>query len=316
MPIPVIAHREGDVLLLPELVCLWGDRQAVLDRWSAQSTVIALVYDLIPITHPHLFDAELTRCFARAVDWAAGHCDGALCISRATADELSRWLGAREGAGQRLYPSALAVGRLGADFAPASASQAVRPVLSRFLDAPGSVYLAVGTIEPRKNLGCLLDAFDQIWDGESDARLLILGRRGWLSGPVIQRLRRHPRLGRSLLWMENASDAELHHAYGAARALVYASLVEGFGLPLVEAMRLGTPVLANDIPVFREIGADHCAYFDATRPETLVGLLTALERTGVFPGAGPAGFTWPDWKTCAWETLDAVVTLAIGSGRA
>jgi alpha-1,2-rhamnosyltransferase len=73
---------------------------------------------------------------------------------------------------------------------------------------------------------------------------------------------RHAEYGRRLFWLDNASDADLFHLYPRARALVFPSFVEGFGMPLVEALRHGARVIASDIPVFREIGRDDVAYFD------------------------------------------------------
>ncbi len=77
----------------------------------------------------------------------------------------------------------------------------------------------------------------------------------------VEQLQKHSQYGKSLFWLNDATDTELAFCYRNARALVYPSIIEGFGLPLVEALYYGCPVLASDIPVFHEIGGDHCTYF-------------------------------------------------------
>jgi glycosyltransferase involved in cell wall biosynthesis len=83
-----------------------------------------------------------------------------------------------------------------------------------------------------------------------------------------------------LVFHTGATDAAYAELLADATALVTASRAEGFGIPLVEAMRLGTPVVVSDIPIFREIGGDAALYFDPDDPESLVAALWALEREG------------------------------------
>ena len=109
----------------------------------------------------------------------------------------------------------------------------------------------------------ILLAFERLWSEGSDASLIFFGRGGWRSYDLLMRLRSHPMVGRHLFWFEDGSDADLAFAYRRASALIFASRCEGFGLPLVEAMRYGLPVLASDIPVFREVGGDYPDFFRA-----------------------------------------------------
>ncbi len=92
------------------------------------------------------------------------------------------------------------------------------------------------------------------------------------------------------------SDAELGYCYARARAVILHSLVEGFGLPLVEALHHGAPVFASDIPIFREIGNEHCVFFDATKPESLARVVVDYETDGrLSVRRSPKEFRWPDW---------------------
>ena len=97
------------------------------------------------------------------------------------------------------------------------------------------------------------------------------------------------------------SDTSLEHAYAHASALVFPSFVEGFGLPLVEAMQRGLPAMGSDIPVFREIGGEFMAYFDLQSPQSLAELVQTFERNGRFPAARDVS----DWQWIGWREASA-----------
>src|SRR5690606_41798773 len=129
--------------------------------------------------------------------------------------------------------------------------------------------LMVITIEPHKNHVYLLDAFDLLWAENTDAALCFVGKIGWKNEHLIERIRRHPQLGKRLFMWNDLNDRELEYCYLNPRSLLFPSHVEGFGLPLVEAMQRKLPVMASDIPVFREIGGDAMAYFELSDPDNL-----------------------------------------------
>jgi O-antigen biosynthesis alpha-1,2-rhamnosyltransferase len=160
-----------------------------------------------------------------------------------------------------------------------------------------STYLVVSTIEPRKNHSYLIDAFEQIWERGSNARLCIIGRVGWKCGALIERINGHPEFGSRLFMFNKVDDRNLEYAYTRARALIMPSFVEGFGLPIVEAMQRGVRAIASDIPVFREVGGEYVAYVDPHVPSTLAELVLALEASGQFPALG----TFKTWKWLTWK---------------
>ena len=136
----------------------------------------------------------------------------------------------------------------------------------------------VGSIEPRKNHAYVLDAFDLFWQQGGIASLVIVGRHGWKSDSLLERIAQHEQLGRQLFLLRDATDAELDHCYRNASALVIASIIEGFGLPIVEAFQRGLPVLCSDIPVFREIADGKATFFDLAHPDHLTGALEGFCR--------------------------------------
>jgi alpha-1,2-rhamnosyltransferase len=97
----------------------------------------------------------------------------------------------------------------------------------------------------------------------------MVGKRGWLVDAFCDRVLQHPEFRNRLFWLEDCNDADLHYLYAQAAALIQASLAEGFGLPLIEAANSGTPVIASDIQVFREIGDASFSYFNPLDAESL-----------------------------------------------
>lgn len=135
---------------------------------------------------------------------------------------------------------------------------AIDAVLPEAYALPNRPYLlAVGSIEPRKNLQRLAEAFGRSGLAD-DFDLLLVGRQAWGNVP------------RGVKFTGPVSDAQLSTIYSSAKALVAPSLYEGFGLPIAEAISLGVPVYCSDIPVFREVARDLGNYFIPTEIESIV----------------------------------------------
>ena len=115
-----------------------------------------------------------------------------------------------------------------------------------------------------------------------------MGARGWIGEPTLQRLSQLDAGPQPLRWLAGASDEQLLECYRTADLLLAPSRAEGFGLPIVEAQALGVPVLARDIPVFREVGGDQASYFtgDASLPDAISAALSSRTR-GAAVEAGP-----------------------------
>ena len=138
--------------------------------------------------------------------------------------------------------------------------------------ASGRYMLIVATIEPRKNHGVLLDCMEKELEGKN-INLVIAGRQGWKCDELMERIRTHELLGKRIFLIEAADDKNITYLYDHAFLFVFPSFYEGYGLPIVEALHHGIPVLASDIEVFREIGADYCEYFPQNDPVALANLV-------------------------------------------
>ncbi|MCA8943683.1 MAG: glycosyltransferase family 4 protein [Planctomycetes bacterium] len=156
--------------------------------------------------------------------------------------------------------------------------------------------LALGTIEPRKNHARLIAAWRALPDPRPE--LVVIGNPGWESSATLAELERAAHRG-ELTWLRNASDACVHAHLSHASVLAYPSLLEGFGFPPLEAMALGTPVLAGDTPALREVCDTAVAYCDPTDVESIRHQLARILETP--PDADrrverAARFTW---EACA-----------------
>ena len=171
--------------------------------------------------------------------------------------------------------------------------------------------MMVGSIEPRKNHQCVLDAFDLLWQQGNNVRLVIVGAFGWKNDAITARIRQHEKLNDRLFFINDASDRDLVALYGKTSGLVIASLAEGFGLPIVEARLRGVPVICSDIPVFREVARDDACYFDALVPSSLAAAITdqASQQHNTAGAPHAARASWISWNASARNLLSQLVQL-------
>lgn len=208
------------------------------------------LHDLIPITHPeYCRPGEAARHEARLQTMLTTGV-GLVLNSQDTANALAAYA-SREGLS--LPPHVVA------PLAPASltAPQPERPLAEPY-------FIVLGTIEPRKNHLLLLHVWRQlaIELGDACPRLVIIGQRGWECEQVVDLLERCAATHPFVLEISGCSDTMLSTWLAHAQALLFPSFVEGYGMPLVEALAHGTPVLASNLPVFKEIAGDIPDYLD------------------------------------------------------
>jgi glycosyltransferase involved in cell wall biosynthesis len=147
-------------------------------------------------------------------------------------------------------------------------------------------------------------AFDRLWSSGFDARLVIFGRRGWYVEGVVAAITTHPEFGRRLFWFEDGSDAELDYAYGQTDAVICASYAEGFGLPIAEAAHRERPVIASNIPVFREVGRDGAAYFRVDDPDALAETVRRWSAGEI--RTDPAKVSRSSWADAARRVVEII----------
>ncbi|MDQ8699884.1 glycosyltransferase family 1 protein [Hyphomicrobium sp. LHD-15] len=266
--------------------------------------IVSCLYDMVPLRTPAFCDPNMPVIFSQWFRSALTHSTGFVCISRAVADELYAMLEAVS------FPHRMKIGywQLGADFVgggsdgPADALQQTKPAKLR------PVVLMVGTLEPRKGHRVALDAFESLWLAGVDVELVIVGKKGWGVQALADRIRGHPEYGRHLVWHEGIDDATLRGLYESCDVLLAASFAEGFGLPIVEAGYFGKPLIASDLPVFREVakGAVSARFFKTGSAEDLADAVRDFLAEADARHENLPRSKWPNWRESA-DQLDDVV---------
>lgn len=201
-----------------------------------------LIHDLIPIRHPEFTTAHKVARHRQRVEQALRHASGIIATSRQVADDLRDFAAS---SGLPIPPLLIT---------PIAGAPLPREPIAQPLRHP--LFLAIGTVEARKNYDTLLRAWSVLIDrmGESAPHLVIAGNSGVRVGKVRAALRADPRLDRFVTVRSGLDDAQIGRLMAQARAVLFPSLAEGFGLPLVEALQHAVPVIASDLPIFHELG--------------------------------------------------------------
>lgn len=304
----VVDFVAGDRLITMDLsgnrfIC--AEEAGLFTRLRRQGVgLYAMVYDLLPMQLPQVFPigAEQThRLWAQVV----AQFDGAVAISKTVADDFMLWRQSQD-ISDAIAPFRMGWVHLGADVensAPSTGLPADAAETLAVLHARPS-FLMVGTIEPRKGYLQTIQAFTQLWQQGHDVNLVIVGQEGWRGLDQSQRrdipaiitlLKEHPELNKRLVWLKGISDEYLEKVYAASTCLIAASIGEGFGLPLIEAAQHQVPILARDIPVFKEVAQGYAFYFTGDQPNDLAQAVIA------WLGQFQAG-THPHSTTLPWLT--------------
>lgn len=304
----LVAVQAGDIYLGLDLhPTATADAAHIYRDWRAHGVrIVQVLYDLLPVQHPEWFPPIVLPEFTRWLHTIAGHSDQILAISQTVASEMEAWLS--QNRDQAISPS---VGwfHLGADIdssmpttgLPDNAPQ----VLEAIMAAPS--FLMVSTVEPRKGHTQTLAAFEALWSRGSDANLVIVGKKGWMIEALAQKMESHPMLGKHLFWLQGISDEYLEAIYPKCLALIAASEGEGFGLPIIEAAQHQLPVIARDIPVFREVGGDGVSYFKADSPVELADALAAWLSTPDREKPDVKQVRWQTWRESAQQIRQSLM---------
>ena len=217
---------------------------------SQQVRPIFMVHDLIPLTHPQFCRSGEQNKHLQRLRNCVRIASGIVCNSQATLDGLARLCHEH---GWGIPPTTVAL--LAPELPDPSDG-----------DAPlkGPYFVFVSTIEPRKNHLMILRLWEKLVQqmGAASPKLVIIGQRGWDYEDVTALLENSVLLKGVVLEVSRCSDGEMVNYLRHARALLFPSFTEGYGMPVVEALTLGVPVIASDLPVFREFAADLPDYID------------------------------------------------------
>lgn len=263
---------------------------AVHRGWTRRNNIrpFYFIHDLIPHLHPEFSRPHAVLRHRRRVQSALTTGAGIILGSQAVRRDLAQFALASDLPLPPLAVAPLAGADMGeSDAPPPTAGQ--------------PYFLSIGTLEPRKNYRLLFDVWRMLSHrlGRSAPRLVLVGQKGPMTGDMLAPLAACPELRRLVEIRTHCPDAELAGLLRHSEALLIPSLAEGFGLPCVEALQAGTPVIASDLPVFREIGQGAARLLDPCDPAAWAdaiasGPRSVAAKTASRVSVGP--FVAPRWS--------------------
>lgn len=283
---------QTDVLFMPNWLPV-----ALQER----TKLLLTVHDLSPLLMPEMYDLK-ARLWHRFINLKklikrANHI---LAVSEYTKNSLvERW---------QIAPENITVTPLGVDHKRYHAGLSVdglRDVRNRY-GLPGEFYLYLGTIEPRKNLARIIEAYNQL---DSDVSLVIAGKWGWKYNEIIKAIENSPKK-RNIFVIGYVAEDDKPYLMKLATAFVWPSLYEGFGLPVLEAMSVGTPVITSHVTSIPEVVGDSAIMVDPYHTEYIAEAMQKLATDNslhhIYSRKGIERAKLFDWSRTATLTLEAL----------
>ena len=232
--------------------------------------ILSYIYDITPVLDPRLTDLNIVKYFSYYLGAVLAYADAIMSETESGIREvnaLRHELGLESVPGYATW--------LGCDFSNKKDMVSFAPddMLQKATARP--FVLMVGTLQPLKNHQVILDAFDKGLFARG-LNLVMAGKIGWDVDELVSRIKSHPLLDKQLFLLTKLDDASIDYLYRKAFCLAFSTLREGFGLPTVEALQHGTPVLASNLPVLQEVGGDFCRYFEPHSAANFIDVITPL----------------------------------------
>ncbi len=254
-------------------------------RAAQARSVTVMLHDMIPLDFPDFVRTETTAGFGMRADAALTHANRIICNSAYTARRVAHYCRARAASPH------IQVAHLGVKI-PKNIS-----AMRKMTTSDHPYYVCVGTIEPRKNHKLLFEVWESLVarsGSNPPPKLLLIGARGWNNRAVFDYLDCAPLVGTCIQELGPVSDARMFSLLVGASGLLFPSMVEGFGLPALEAAAVGTPVLCSDIAVFRELLGETATFLPTGSAATWAAAIEKSVRQNAVRSPKPELSSWED----------------------
>lgn len=252
------------------------------------------VHDLIPITHREYVRPAGAQHHNMRLEQIRQVGANVICNSEYTQQTLNEWIEQQGGRPTSLNSTVIPIG-VEPDLMEKKSSPTQRPLNERY-------FLMLGTIEPRKNHLLALNVWRRMVEEKRPdiPKLVIIGKRGWENENIIDMLERCDAIQPYVIEKHNVSDDDLALWLEHCAAMIYPSFVEGWGMPVAEALAMSVPVICSDIPPFQEAGQGLASYIDPLDGTALMDLVLSesIDR--------PKGYLAPTWER-HFEQLEALI---------
>lgn len=253
----------GDIFLGLDLNhSLYRDNfHAVNNLHVAGVKFINIIYDILPLKYRKAFEKDLPFFHKVWLDAILSFGD-VISISKTTSDDVKDYLSSNGlflHKPRKLYSFVFGGNQDDPEIVSITKDKKIRSIVKK--DIFKDSFIMLGTIEPRKKHKEVFLTFQKIWEEGGEDKLLIIGKQGWKVEKFIKKLKNNINYNSKVFWLDDLNDSEVSFMLANAKSLIFASKNEGLGLPLVEASSKNLTIIANDIPVFREVGADSAYYF-------------------------------------------------------
>ncbi|MFM2343731.1 MAG: hypothetical protein RLZZ210_339, partial [Pseudomonadota bacterium] len=304
-----INYRCGDIFIGLDLNHDVLHQKAILDDMFMRGVIIYfLVYDLLPIKYAQYFDSISQNLHTNWLSLITLY-NGVIAISQTVAEEIKEWIYQNDKC-KNLNRLKIKHFHLGADIDNSVPSKGYLPENEIFIQNISNKinFLIVGTVEPRKGHIQTLEAFNLLWNNNIDVNLIIVGKKGWKMDNFVHTVENHSKYNINLFWLNGISDEFLEIVYTNTTCLISASEGEGFGLPLIEAAHKKIPIIARNIPVFKEVAGEYAYYFDGLEPNNLANAITnwiSLYQQNNHPKSD--NMPWLTWEESTKQLLDIIL---------
>jgi len=262
------------------------------------------VYDIIPLIHPEYFDESFVDDFKYIMASFSPEKDFLFAISECTKRDLCSWFDMDP---ERIFVTPLAAAT---DlYYPVQDKEELAKVRTKFSIPDGRYFLTLATVEKRKNLQTSIDCFRKVAGevGNEDLHFVLVGTQGWKVKELMEEIEQDPLLQDRVIFTGFVADKYLSALYSGAEAFLYPSLYEGFGLPPLEAMQCGLPVITSNSSSLPEVVGDAGLLVDPTDKDGMCdAMLTLLNDTAIhqeFREKGIERAAQFSWSNCADATL-------------
>ncbi|OSS42395.1 Glycosyltransferase [Desulfurella amilsii] len=269
---PITAQKD-DIILAIDVFWELGVIDAIKSyKQKYEVMFFLLVYDIIPLMFPQYYRDQTPKKFKKYFSQTDIY-DAIITTSKANVNQIKSL---NEKEFPNISKKPIAVFGLGSDMKPLNQTNNYNELLDSIVK-DSKVFLMVGTLEPRKNHDFVLSAFEKIWEKDLSKKLIIVGRIGWLCENTLKRIKSSKHYNKNLFMFNFLNDEDLSYLYKNTTCVIAASSIEGFGLPLVEAIFYNVPVIASDIDVFREIGDTYPTYFSLSSIDSLIDAIYKIK---------------------------------------